>query len=71
MTVRGVHGVALEEGLVGHEVDTAVVRVANDVDGSQDALNAVPAALVGLNDSGRLGNVVGIPLKKLELECGL
>lgn len=69
--VGGVHGVALEEGLVGHEVDAALVRVADDLDRGQEALDAVPGALVGLDELGALSEVVGVPLEEMESHSGL
>ena len=60
-------GSALQEGLIRHEEDAAVVGVTGNLHGSKDVLKAVPGGLVGddLADTGLL--VLRVPLNKVEL----
>lgn len=67
MTSSREGGSALQESLIGHEEDAAVVSVASNLHRGKDVLKAIPGGLVGydLADFGLL--VLRVPLDKVEL----
>ena len=71
VAVGRVDGVALEEGLVWQEVDAAVVRVADDLHRREDLLNPIPRRLICCDLHSALAEVIGVPLKDVELKCAL